>query len=112
MLSALCVSHSQNDSGFDEADAAGGALEVAGDGACVSWKIEERVSSIPEVKAVKLDMEASVLVARKLEVSTGSRGVSLGVASVSLCKPVGFSGKRRVPLLGAGWIPIESQMML
>ena len=43
---------------------------------------------------------------------TGSLGVSLVESSSSLCRPTGFKGRRKVPLLGAGVRPMESQMML
>jgi hypothetical protein len=36
----------------------------------------------------------------------------LGGVSGSVCKPTGLSGRRRVPLLGAGSRPMESQTML
>lgn len=40
----------------------------------------------------------------------GSSGVSC--SGVSECRPTGFRGRRRVPLLGFGSAPIVSQMIL
>lgn len=45
-----------------------------------------------------------------VETSTGSEGSS-GVVS-GVWRPTGLSGKRRVPLLGLGSRPSESQTML
>ena len=42
----------------------------------------------------------------------GSSGVSSERLSSSECKPTGLRGRRSVPLLARGVIPIESQMML
>ena len=42
----------------------------------------------------------------------GSAGVSFGAGGVSLWCPVGVSGRRKVPLLGAGVRLSVSQMML
>ena len=42
----------------------------------------------------------------------GSAGVSSGRLSSSECRPMGFSGRRSVPLLARGVIPMESQIML
>lgn len=42
----------------------------------------------------------------------GSRGASLDVSSESLWWPEGVRGRRRVPLLGAGVMLMESQTML
>ena len=44
--------------------------------------------------------------------STGSGGVSSAGTSGSECKPTGLRGSRRVPLLGFGVTPMESQTML
>ena len=49
-------------------------------------------------------------------VGVGSGGKSIGESSSvggrSECRPMGTSGRRRVPLLGIGSIPRESQTML
>lgn len=42
----------------------------------------------------------------------GSSGVSSGRLSSSECRPTGLRGRRSVPLLARGFIPMESQMML
>lgn len=78
------------------------------------------LSSIPVTEAARLDNEdmiADIVAAEgSVEVNectpTGSLGVSLSVSSSSLCKPTGLRGRRRVPLLGAGVRPIESQITL
>jgi hypothetical protein len=46
------------------------------------------------------------------EEATGSAGTSSGRLSASECKPTGCRGRRRVPLLGSGVMPRESQTML
>lgn len=49
-------------------------------------------------------------------VGVGSEGRSVGESSSvdgrSECRPMGTNGRRRVPLLGMGLIPRESQTML
>ena len=109
-MSALWVSHSHHDlpAGL-ELD--GGALDVDVEPECIPSR-DVNESSMPDAEAIRLDNEPRAVVARKFEVSTGSDGTSSGRFSGSVCNPTGFKGRRRVPLLGAGSAPMESQMML
>jgi hypothetical protein len=109
-LSALWVSHSHHDSSA-ELELDGGALVVDDETEFIAFK-DVNGSSMPDADATRLDNEPNEVVARRFEVSTGSDGTSFGGVSGSVCKPTGFRGRRRVPLLGAGSAPMESQMML
>lgn len=109
-LSALSVNHSHQE--WETLEADGGALEVR---LGFGWVCESHdvVSSNPEARVAKLDNEGrKLVVAMKVIFGTGSTGVSFGGASGSVCKPTGFRGRRRVPLLGTGSTPMESQMIL
>jgi len=57
-----------------------------------------------DAKAVggRADVETDVVVG----------GGSVGFSTGSLCSPMGLKGRRKVPLLGAGMIPTESQRTL
>ena len=67
-----------------------------------------------------IDVDVEVEVEGEAEIKTeveivcvgGSAGVSRPAAPGSSCSPIVFKGRRRVPLLGAGSIPTESQSML
>lgn len=102
--------------------ATGGALDVKL-GATDTDTLPSRdavVASRPDANAARLDSEemtADMVAADggaevSEWISTGSLGISSSESSSSLCRPTGFRGRRRVPLLGAGVRPIESQMML
>ena len=118
-------------------EAAGGAVEV--DVTTVDCKMgvesevgssvercgscsQEDVSSRPEASDARLEREGMVLMEARLDAeaeaeaeagdSTGSAGVSLGGVPGSVWRPTGLSGRRKVPLLGAGSTPMESQMIL
>lgn len=81
---------------------------------------DELSGSRPDAEAARLDSESNTADIVAADggggvnecMPTGSVGVSSGKSSSSLCKPMGFKGRRKVPLLGAGLKPIESQMML
>lgn len=101
---------------------ADGALEVAlapADASVVCPR-ETVLSPRPVAEAARLDSEdisADIVAAEaSVEVTecapTGSLGASLIVSPSSSCNPTGLRGRRRVPLLGAGVRPIESQMIL
>ncbi len=58
-------------------------------------------------------VESAAIAMAKLSESEGkSIGISFGVSDMSECSPIGFNGRRNVPLLGLGSMDRESQTIL
>lgn len=116
--SALCANHSHH---FSLLVSAGGSALVTLGGVGLAGASSDRegvVSSRPEAEAAMLPMDPIVadIVAKDgaalRECTGGSDGVSSCGAEESLWWPEGVRGRRRVPLLGAGEMWMESQIML
>jgi hypothetical protein len=89
------------DSG-NEDDAAAGVSDTRATG------VEGRTCSA--IAAVDEELATGLLAGEGA--MTGSAGVSSEGVPGSECRPTGLRGRRRVPLLGFGLMPMESQTML
>ena len=113
MFSALCVNHSHQLSALvgvgDELDVGlAGRVGRSGTVTVGEGDVDRVAAWTIADEAGDADKEGSGVA----EETGGSSGVSSGVLSSSEWRPTGFKGRRRVPLLARGVIPMESQTML